>query len=123
MSAFPKFDPVAHLQKRRDAAAKVAKAANLSACTPHFSVISKISRVGVAVVDPWDQADWQADFDERAAIMEFDGGLSQAEANRKALLPGIEWPPLPSAGLEGQELDRAWNDWWDRIDQSLSCAN
>jgi len=89
VSAFPKFDPVAHLQKRRDAAAKVARAANLPACTQHFSVISKISRVGVVVVDPWDQADWQADFDERAAVMEFDGGLNRAEAEKlaRAMMP------------------------------------
>ena len=32
---------------------------------------------------------FREDREERAAIMEFDGGLSRAEANRKALSPGI----------------------------------
>ena len=32
----------------------------------------------------WDEEDWQAAFDERAAILEFDGGLSRADAERLA---------------------------------------
>jgi hypothetical protein len=32
----------------------------------------------------WDEGDWQAAFDERAAILEFDEGLHRAEAARLA---------------------------------------
>lgn len=32
----------------------------------------------------WTDADWQALFDERAGIMEFDGGLARAEAEAAA---------------------------------------
>jgi len=32
----------------------------------------------------WDEPDRQADYDERAAIMEFDGGLNRAEAEKLA---------------------------------------
>lgn len=35
----------------------------------------------------WDDEDWQAAFDERAAILEFDAGLTRAEAER---LAGVE---------------------------------
>jgi hypothetical protein len=34
--------------------------------------------------DVWTPADWQALFDERAAIAEFDGGLSRPEAEAQA---------------------------------------
>jgi len=34
---------------------------------------------------PWSPADWQAFYDERAAVLEFDGGLSRAEAEARAL--------------------------------------
>jgi hypothetical protein len=34
---------------------------------------------------PWSMEDWQACFDERAAIAEFDGGLSRAEAEELAI--------------------------------------
>jgi hypothetical protein len=32
----------------------------------------------------WDEDDWSAFYDERAAIMEFDGGLPRAEAEASA---------------------------------------
>jgi hypothetical protein len=32
----------------------------------------------------WKEEDWQALFDERAGIMEYDGGLSRAEAEERA---------------------------------------
>jgi hypothetical protein len=35
--------------------------------------------------DGWSADDWQAFFDERAGITEFDGGLSRAEAEAQAL--------------------------------------
>jgi hypothetical protein len=34
---------------------------------------------------PWDAADYKALFDERAAIFEFDGGLTRSEAEMKAI--------------------------------------
>jgi hypothetical protein len=74
----------------------------------------------------WTTADYRETWEERAAIMEFDGGLTRSEANRRAtdtVLSGIEWPSLPPVGLEGSELDQAWNNWWNRIEESLSCAN
>jgi hypothetical protein len=51
--------------------------------------------------DGWSADDWQAFFDERAAIAEFDGGLPRAEAEAQALTCCIvEWlnrNPTPSA--------------------------
>ena len=51
--------------------------------------------------DGWSADDWQAFFDERAGIMEFDGRLPRAEAEAKALACCIvEWlnrNPTPSA--------------------------
>lgn len=32
----------------------------------------------------WDEDDWAAPYDERAGIMEFDGGLSRAESEARA---------------------------------------
>lgn len=32
----------------------------------------------------WDEADWRAAFEERAAILEYDGGHTRAEAERLA---------------------------------------
>jgi hypothetical protein len=32
----------------------------------------------------WDEEDWQTAFDERAAILEYDGGLTRSEASRLA---------------------------------------
>ena len=51
--------------------------------------------------DGWSADDWQAFFDERAGITEFDGGLSRAEAEAQAFACCIvEWlnqHPAPSA--------------------------
>jgi hypothetical protein len=51
--------------------------------------------------DGWSADDWQAFFDERAGITEFDGGLSRADAEAQALTCCIvEWlnrNPTPSA--------------------------
>ncbi len=48
-------------------------------------------------------------FEERAAIMEFDGGLSRAEAERHAVRPHTVAPAPPTAGRpwrgEGLDLD------------------
>jgi hypothetical protein len=39
--------------------------------------------VGNLLAD-WTEADWETLFDERAAILEYDGGLARAEAERLA---------------------------------------
>jgi hypothetical protein len=36
------------------------------------------------LVQPWDADDWRAYFEERAAIVEFDGGVPRAEAEARA---------------------------------------
>ncbi len=42
--------------------------------------------------DGWSAADWQAFFDERAGIAEFDGGMSRAAAERQAFeCCVVEW--------------------------------
>lgn len=41
--------------------------------------------------DRWEVAQ-RDDFEERAAIMEFDGGLTRAEAERLALKGRCPWP-------------------------------
>ena len=51
--------------------------------------------------DGWSAEDWRLFFEERAAIAEFDGGLSRTEAEAQALACCIvEWlnrNPTPSA--------------------------
>ncbi len=52
----------------------------------------------------WDAEDWQAHFDERAGIVEHDGGLSRADAERQAFeCCVVEWQwrnPPPDSGPE-----------------------
>ena len=68
-------------------------------------VLSQHKAEIVAVLRPgrdgWSAEDWQAFFDERAGIMEFDGRLSRTEAEAQALASCIvEWlnrNPTPSA--------------------------
>ena len=81
----------------------------LEASTPPPSaileVLSQHKAEIVAVLRPgrdgWSAEDWQAFFDERAGIMEFDGRLSRTEAEAHALACCIvEWlnrNPTPSA--------------------------
>ena len=33
---------------------------------------------------PWDEIDWRTEFEERAGILEFDGGFSREEAEKMA---------------------------------------
>jgi hypothetical protein len=51
--------------------------------------------------DGWSPQDWQVFFDERAAILEFDGGLPRAESEARAfaccLTEWINRNPTPSA--------------------------
>lgn len=41
-------------------------------------------RVSNSRFSSWDEADWQFAFEERAAILEYDGGHSRVEAERLA---------------------------------------
>ena len=51
--------------------------------------------------DPWSMQDWWAWFDERAAIIEFDGGLSRREAEAGALACcATEWLGHQEPGSE-----------------------
>ena len=51
--------------------------------------------------DIWSAADWQALFDERAAIAEFDGGLPRKEAEVQALAHcAMEWLERQGADLQ-----------------------
>src|SRR5215467_7019547 len=69
-----------------------------SITNPTCSMIVALLRPGH---DGWSAEDWQAFFDERAGIMEFDGRLSRTEAEAQALACCIvEWlnrNPTPSA--------------------------
>ena len=47
----------------------------------HKTEIMALLRPGL---DGWSAQDWQAYFDERAGIVEFDGGLPRAEAEAQA---------------------------------------
>jgi hypothetical protein len=73
--------------------------------TAILKVLSRHKAEIVAVLRPgrdgWSAEDWQAFFDERAGIMEFDGRVSRTEAEAQALACCIvEWlnrNPTPSA--------------------------
>ena len=79
-----------------------------AASEPPAVVLHELSRHKAEIVallrprrDGWSADDWQAFFDERAGITEFDGALSRAEAEAQALTCCIvEWlnrNPTPSA--------------------------
>ena len=79
-----------------------------AASEPPAVVLDELSRHKTEIVavlrpgpDGWSADDWQAFFDERAGIMEFDGRLSRTEAEAQALASCIvEWlnrNPTPSA--------------------------
>src|SRR5262249_42004819 len=73
--------------------------------TAILEVLSQHKAEIVAVLRPgrdgWSAEDWRSFFEERAAITEFDGGLSRTEAEAKALACCIvEWlnpNPIPAA--------------------------
>jgi hypothetical protein len=79
-------------------AAAVPPAVVLDALRQHKAEVVAMLRSGR---DGWSAEDWQAFFDERAGITEFDGRLSRAEAEALALTCCIvEWlnqNPTPSA--------------------------
>jgi hypothetical protein len=61
----------------------------LEVLSQHKAEIVAVLRPGL---DGWSADDWQAFFDERAGIMEFDGRLSRTEAEAQALACCIvEW--------------------------------
>jgi hypothetical protein len=79
-----------------------------AASEPPASVVDALRRRKAEVVamlrpgrDGWSAEDWRLFFEERAAIAEFDGGLSRTEAEARALACCIvEWlnrNPTPSA--------------------------
>ena len=79
-------------------------------------VTQEYDKAGIA---EWDAEDWQAYFDERAAIAEHDGGLERADAERQAFECCVmEWlwqHPPPASGPErcahcGQPLGEPGRD-------------
>ncbi|MGC2075970.1 MAG: hypothetical protein WA728_08065 [Xanthobacteraceae bacterium] len=70
-----------------------------AASTPPATVLDTLSRDKAEIVallrpseDGWSAEDWQVFFDERAGIVEFDGGLPRAEAEAQALACCVvEW--------------------------------
>lgn len=92
MLAFNSFDPYAMLVGQTPEDAKAAKLAKVSSVDPTPSLASLAT---LAAGEPqshsvpvgpiaWSAIDWQAYFDERAAIAEYDGGLSRADAEAQA---------------------------------------
>jgi hypothetical protein len=140
MSAFQKFDPEAYRSTlvRPVVPAKAAKAANVDGTTPDVSSFSKFSRAISPRNESWSVADWQAYFEERAAIREFDGGSPRVEAERLAFDDTVaHWlstHPASASDVEqcahcgcrtGDELlpvlasgghvwvhNRCWSDWY-----------
>jgi hypothetical protein len=86
MSPFPKFDPDAFL-KNQVHRCEPAKAAN-SAKAPTASGIFTVALATLATLaaEPLDSEfpDLNYDYEERAAIIEYDGGLPRDEAERLA---------------------------------------
>jgi hypothetical protein len=86
MMAFQKFDPEAYRSTlvRPVAPAKPAKPANVDRTPRDLSSFSNFSRASSPTRESWSAADWQAYFEERAAIREFDGRLPRVGAERLA---------------------------------------
>ena len=115
MSLIRKFDPRIFRSNAPSAQvrpfvepAKVAKAAKVepsaSLSSANFSKFSSFSRTSSGSGDPdetWSGDDWQAYFEERAAIREYAGGLRRDEAERLALEDAItHWlclNPVPAS--------------------------
>ena len=103
MAAFRKFDPRAFRETHVPPSppAKPAKVAKPSWPERRFSSFSNFSSAAVPERDSWAPSDWQAYFDERAAIREFDGGSVRLEAERLAYEDALaHWlsmhPPCPT---------------------------
>jgi hypothetical protein len=67
--------------------------------TTHIEVIraEEVERCTKPVLDA---EDWQAAYDERAAVREFDGDLPRAEAERLAYADSVEELGEPPAGVQ-----------------------
>jgi len=90
-------------------AASAPPAAALDALSRHKPEVVALLRRGP---DGWSGEDWQAYFDERAGIAEFDGGLPRPEAEARAFeCCAVEWlnrnpvcsPPGRCLGCGGRE--------------------
>ena len=75
---------------------------------PPTAVLDALSRHKAEIVrilhpakDGWSAEDWRLYFEERAAVAEFDGGLSRDEAEAQAfegcIVDWLNWNPAPSA--------------------------
>jgi hypothetical protein len=85
-----------------------------AASAPPAAVLDALSRHKVQIVallrpaeDGWSAEDWQVFFDERAGIIEFDGGLPRAEAEAQAFVCCVvEWLNRnPARSAPGRCLD------------------
>ena len=96
MNAFPRFDPWVVLAESSETTAKPAKTAKGGGQRSSFSGISNFSggtRPNVVLGETndakpnlfWCADDWRTDFDERAGICQYAGGLTRAEAENIAL--------------------------------------
>ena len=102
-SSFTRFDPRAYLenQKREGAAAKVAKAAKVDGEREQtfatFAEVPAENHSAAPPANPWTEA-----HEERAAIIEHDGGVPQAWAEALARLD----PAEPPAGVPLEDWKR-----------------
>lgn len=75
------FDPYAQLAKQSEGAAKVAKPAKAALTLASLATLAEVKGRNSSL---WDATEWQAYYDERAGIAEYDGGLSRSDAERRA---------------------------------------
>jgi len=87
MKSSPKFDPWSVMQKAEGGPANLANRTNPAPKTAEISSISNISRGIAPHLSPngAEIIDLAGEFEERAAIREYDGGLPRTEAERLAL--------------------------------------
>jgi hypothetical protein len=104
---FSEFNPYAFLSHQHAHHAKPAKAAKLAVNNAQTlaglaSLAPTIANQSKSIVkSEWNADDWQAYFDERAGIAEYDGGLSHIDAEIQARNECVtRWlqlnPPAPS---------------------------
>ncbi len=82
--SFRRFDPDAYLQTLGGEAAKAAKVAKVDPA-PAAEGKTLAGLATLAGAPAWDAADWREYFEERAAVGEFDHGLTRREADARAL--------------------------------------
>ncbi len=55
------------------------------------AVVTENADIGAVISSPGDlPVDWRIEFEERAAILEYDGGLSREDADKQALQEILE---------------------------------